>query len=176
MKDITVIRKNITFKDLEGNSRTEEFCFHLNKAELAELKMVHGDGLEGLMGTLNAAKDGETIIAAFRKIISATVGQPNPHDGISFDKDPDYVKRFMNSDAYSELFMELISAEDSGGSFIIGVLPKDLQEEALKQKAAQAAAGPPAWITENREPTKAEMNDMTKDQLVQLMQRRAAGN
>lgn len=126
-----MIKKTLKFENLDGEMITEDFWFHLSKAELAELKIVHGDGLEGLMKALNAARDGQAIMDIFKKIISSTVGERSS-DGVSFDKEPPYVKRFMNSDAYSVLFMELLE-DGKMAEFIIGVLPKDLQEEARKR-------------------------------------------
>jgi len=171
-----MIKKNVKFVDLEENTREEEFWFHLSKAELAEVNLVHGQGLEGLMRTLNAARDGQLIMDIFKKIIGMTVGQRDA-DGVSFVKDPIYVKRFMNSDAYSSVFMELLEG-DNMAKFIIGCLPKDLQEEARRRQAEETAkkTSDEPWITENREPTQKELMSMTREQMAKVMLRRVSSN
>lgn len=129
----------ITYEKLDGTKTTEDFHFHLNKAELTELKVIHGDGLEGLMKTLNVATDGETIMKTFREIIALAVGIPS-EDGITFEKPPAFVNRFMNSDAYSETLMYLLGGNKMA-EFTIGILPKDLQDEARKRAKEQGVNG-----------------------------------
>jgi hypothetical protein len=60
-------------------------------------------------------------------------------DGVSFRKGPDLWDSFKNSDAYSELFVELLSNPHATGQFFAGLVPKDFQagvQEAMKKSTA----------------------------------------
>jgi hypothetical protein len=171
-----MLKKSITFDDLDGNPVTEDFYFNLTKAELAELDIETTGGMAGVLEKLSNTNNGPTIIRLFRDIIGRSVGMRS-EDGRRLLKNQQIRDEFMSSEAYSALFMELIEAPDSGASFFVAIVPKDLQEQV--QENAQpttdvALPEVPAWIAENREPTSSEMQSMTKEQMVEVFQRRTS--
>lgn len=132
-----MLKKVITYTDYNGNTRTEEFCFHLSKAEWAMMEMSKNGGLaENLMPIINKM-DVPKLAEFFEDLILRSYGEKTP-DGKHFVKSPEAAQLFKQSEAYSELFMELFMSDDGSkkaGEFMVGLLPKEAQEEAMKEMA-----------------------------------------
>lgn len=118
-------KKTITYTDYNGVERTEDFYFNLTKAEINKLEISAegGGGLEALIKKAIQASDGKTIIETFDKIILTAYGEKSP-DGRRFVKSPELSKAFSETEAYSELFMELMDG-DNAAEFIRKVIPQD---------------------------------------------------
>jgi hypothetical protein len=124
-----MLKKTITYKDLDGNSRTEDFYFNLTKAECVEMQLSKG-GEEGLSGYLNEivkSNDGALIIENFKEIIKKAYGKRS-EDGRHFIKNAQLTEEFMGTEAYSDLFMELVTDAEASAKFIEGIVPADLKE------------------------------------------------
>lgn len=125
-----MLGKEITYNDLDGNPITETFWFHLSRAEIAEMALAkegRAGGFDRYIRNLIESQDGETLTAAFKEIILSTVGQRS-EDNKYFDKTDEYTRRFVQSDAYSVLLMELLTEADKMSEFINGVVPKEMRE------------------------------------------------
>jgi len=120
-----MLKKSITYSDLDGNSVTDDFYFNLSKSELVEMELSEKDGLSAQFQQLIKSEDGGQIIAALKKVLSMSVGQRS-EDGKTFKKSEDITNSFMQSDAYSELFMSLVSQPDGAVEFITGIMPASL--------------------------------------------------
>jgi hypothetical protein len=129
-----MLKKDITYKDLDENDVTETFWFHLSRAEMAEMALAK-EGTEGgfdaWVKTIINAKDGQTVIDTFKKILLATVGIRSD-DNKKFFKSEQIRQDFLCSDAYSTLFMELVTDADKMAAFINGVVPKDMKDDVAK--------------------------------------------
>lgn len=178
-----MLKKTITFNDLDGNAVTEDFYFNLNKAELTEMELRQKDGLSGHLQKVIEADDRGKLIDVFKEIIKLSVGKRS-EDGRRFIKNEDVLNDFMQSEAYSELFMELATEADAAVAFITAVVPADLEREMLKNTptttdvalpATSEAPVEPAWLRENREPTPAELRDMSPNELRDAYLRKQAG-
>jgi hypothetical protein len=129
-----VLKKTITFEDFNGETVSEDFFFHLSKAELVELELSHKGGLSESLKRIIDAEDGKGIIAEFKNIILSAYGQRSD-DGKRFVKNQQLRDEFESSEAYSTLFMELVTNTDSAIEFINGVIPAGMAEEAAKLAA-----------------------------------------
>lgn len=171
-----MLKKTIKFSDLDGNEVTEEFYFRLNKAEIAEMELSHEGSFSAYLKTIIESQDGGKIIAAFKQILLASVGRRS-EDGRRFIKNQEIRDDFEQSEAYSELFMELVTNADAASAFIRGIVPSDLQKEVETElPVAQAEPETPAYIRENREPTKEELKSMTAEQIQDAYRRKMQGN
>src|SRR3954468_19732058 len=174
-----MIKKTLTYENFTGKMVTKDIYFHLSKADFVELAL--GGEWEGRMQEAIAKQDKMAIYRGFKTLISMAVCVRS-EDGEDFTKPADFRDKFMNSGAYDELVMELLTSDDMGTSFIKGCLPNNMrdQRDAELKKLADAkqieTVDPfeeePAWIRENREPTNVEMNTMTREQLLQLHKRK----
>ena len=139
---VDVLKKMITFEDLEGNEVTEEFYFHLSQAELVKMQLSHGGNLEEYFRRILKEQDSEAIISAFDEIILATVGERSP-DGKRFIKDNGRVAQaFKETDAYSVLFTELLSNDGKNlQAFFSAAVPTKVRAEVEKNLRLQDRIG-----------------------------------
>lgn len=126
-----MITKTITYEDYNGNKRTEEHYFHMTKAEVAKMELSVKGGMAEMIKRIVNAQDGPEIMKVFEDLIIKSYGVKTL-DGRGFDKNPAHVEAFMQTEAYSILFMELIEDAEKAAAFFTGILPSDLQEEAKK--------------------------------------------
>lgn len=134
-----MLKKVIQFQDLDGNPREGEFYFNLSQAELAEMELSHGGGLRQYLDTIVKDNDGKKIIETFKMIIGSAVGVRSD-DGVRFIKSDDIRDAFMQSDAYSVLFMELVTNAVSASEFINGIVPSNMSQPTLPFSEVQLPA------------------------------------
>lgn len=126
-----MIKKTITYTDYDGNSRTEDFYFNLSKPELMEMDFSASGGMEKMIKKIIDTQDTQKIIEVFKDIILRSYGEKSP-DGKRFIKVRDghsLSEEFAQTEAYSELFMELATNDKAASEFINGVIPQSLAEE-----------------------------------------------
>lgn len=135
-----MLKQTITFEDYNGVTRTEDHYFNLNKAELMELQLSVNGGLDEMIKKIVNSKDTPSIIKIFKTIIMKAYGVKSD-DGRRFIKSETISEEFTQTEAYSQLFMDLISDADKAAAFINSVVPADLAE---KVKEADLKALPNA--------------------------------
>lgn len=123
-----MLKKSITYETYSGETVTEDFYFHLTKAELVELEMSHKDGLSESLKKIVATEDGKEIIKEFKNIILKAYGQKSD-DGRHFIKNDQLRQEFESTEAYSVLFMELVTDADAAAEFVSEVIPRELVAE-----------------------------------------------
>lgn len=131
-----MIEKVIKYEDFDGNEREETAYFHLSKPELIEMQVSEAGGLEKVIKKITEEQDNKKLIALFKDLIVKSYGEKSL-DGKRFIKNQELTDAFIQSAAYSELFMELATDSDKASEFIMGILPKDLSEQVEKELAAQ---------------------------------------
>lgn len=122
-----MIKWTIKFVDYNGNSVKEDFYFHLNKAELMRMQFSANGAYSQFIERITNQRDLRMLGEEFENIILTAYGEKSD-DGRTFKKSDDIRENFKSTEAYSELFMELITDADKAVSFIKGILPKDLQD------------------------------------------------
>lgn len=127
-----MLKKTITYTDYNGVERTEDFYFNLTKAELMEMEMGTSGGFAEMIQRVIAAKDAPTIIAVFKDIILKSYGQKSP-DGRRFIKSEQLREEFSQTEAYSILYMELATNDETAANFVNGIMPNDKIQQASQQ-------------------------------------------
>lgn len=122
-----MLRKTITYTDFNGNERTEDFYFNLTKAELTEMEMVTDGGLTNKLQRIVDTNDTKSMIDTFKDIICRSYGVKS-EDGKRFVKNDELRNAFVQSEAYSELFMELVTDPEASAAFINGIIPQGLNK------------------------------------------------
>lgn len=172
-----MLKKTITYTDFNGDVTSEDFYFHLSKAELVELEMSHEGGLSSWIQNVIANNDGKTIMTEFKNIILSSYGQRSA-DGRRFVKNQALREEFESTEAYSELFIELVTNAESGAEFVQGIIPKDLAEEAAKiadeAPALEAVPNTPE-VKEAETVTRVQMAMMSSEDLEKISPRIASG-
>lgn len=118
-------KKTITFTDYNGNQRTEDHYFNLNKAELLRMELSTKGGMVERMNRIIAAQDIPTLVEIFDDLIKKSYGVKTP-DGHGFVKKQEDLDAFMASEAYSVLCVELYTDADAAAKFFNGVIPADM--------------------------------------------------
>lgn len=170
-----MLKKSITYENFAGEEVTEDFFFHLSKAEIIKLELSHKGGLEASIDRIMLAEDGKAIIEEFESIVLLTCGRRS-EDGKRFIKNDQIREEFASSEAYSVLFMELVTDAAKAAEFIAGVIPKGLADEATKIAAEKLkTVKNPETKPEPRVVTKREFLEMTEDEFEDLARQVSSG-
>ena len=124
-----MIKKTITYTDYNGLERTEDFYFNLSKAEVMEMEMSTTGGLAERITRVVNAKDQPTIIKIFKELVLKAYGEKSA-DGKRFIKSDEIATAFSQTEAYSQLFMELATDADTAAAFVNGIVPADLAQQS----------------------------------------------
>ncbi len=134
-----MLKKTITYTDYNGNKRTEDFYFNLSKAELMEMEMSTSGGLTALVRRIINTQDTSEMMKVFKEIILKSYGEKSD-DGKRFIKSKELAEAFSQTDAYSELFMELLGETDAVSGFIKGIVPSDVASQIDESAVASVNA------------------------------------
>lgn len=134
-----MLTKQITYTDFNGVEQTETFYFNLSKADVVEMDLEVPGGMKSLIDHIVDAQDGKQIMEIFKKIILRAYGKKS-EDGKRFIKNKTMSEEFSQTEAYSELFVELVSDADKAVAFLTGILPamsveqkQELDKEVQKE-------------------------------------------
>ena len=121
-----MLKKVITYVDYDENERTETFYFNLSKAEVAELELSTTGGLSQWIEKIVASQDQKEIIALFKNIILKSYGEKSP-DGKRFIKSEELSEAFSQTEAFSQLFIDLATNAEAAAAFINAIVPHDVK-------------------------------------------------
>ena len=125
-----MLKKTITYTDYDGLERTEEFRFNLTKAELMDMELTTVGTFSKLMQKIIDEKDMVRLAKYFKELILKSYGVKSD-DGKRFIKSPELSEAFSQTEAYSELYMELLGNSEYAVKFIQQVMPKDLDQNEV---------------------------------------------
>lgn len=117
-----MLKKTITYTDYNGTERTEDFYFNLSKAEIMEMEMSTAGGLAEMIQKIVAAQDVSAIIKIFKDLILKSYGEKSAN-GKHFVKSEELSTAFSQTEAYSQLFMELATDAEAASKFVNGIIP-----------------------------------------------------
>lgn len=117
-----MLKKTITYIDYNGNKRTEDFYFNLSKAELTEMEMSTTGGWTQWVERIVKAEDVATLSKLFKEIVLKAYGEKSL-DGRRFIKSEELATAFSQTEAYSNLYMELVTDAKAAANFMNGIIP-----------------------------------------------------
>ena len=121
-----MIKKTISYIDLNGLPRTEDFYFHFSQAEIQEMNLRQGGGLAETIQTVSKASDPNTLITTFKKLILDAYGEKSADGKYFLKRDADgrpLSRMFEPTPAYSILFTELSTNAEAAAEFVNGIIP-----------------------------------------------------
>lgn len=125
-----MIIKSIKYTDYNGVERNEKFMFNLSQAELTEMELSAEGGLQEMLAKISKTEDGKAISNFFKDLILKSYGEKTA-DGRKFVKIDNDGKPLSNdfyqTEAYSVLFMELITSPEKAAEFANGILPDSIK-------------------------------------------------
>lgn len=120
--------KKIKFLDYNGREVEEEYTFHLNEAEVIKWMTTSGDyTLDKVLLQLGKERNGKKIIELFDELIKMSYGKRSL-DGRRFIKTKEDLDEFVQSEAYSVLFMELVSDAKKAAEFVNAIIPSKMAD------------------------------------------------
>lgn len=125
-----MLKKTVTYIDFDGNERTEDFFFNLTEQEIAEMELSTEGGLGNFINKAVAAKSQVELIELFKKLILAAYGVKSA-DGRRFVKNDAVREDFMSTQAFSDIYMELVQDADKASAFFNGIVPKEKNKASI---------------------------------------------
>lgn len=123
-----MLKKRINYIDYNGVQRSEDFYFYLSKAEIMDMELETVGGFTAMVQKIIDAKDQPSLIRLFKDFILRAYGEKSP-DGKRFIKSEELRTAFSQTEAYSNLYMELVLDDEKAAEFIKGIVPDDLREQ-----------------------------------------------
>lgn len=129
--------KKVTYTDFNGQERTETLYFNLSKAEVTEMEATFPGGYSQFLQKIIDSKDQVEIMNAFKSLILKSYGEKS-EDGRHFRKSEQISKDFESTEAYSEIFVELMTNASSASAFVNGIMPfGDMDEDKKAELTAK---------------------------------------
>ena len=126
-----MLKKTIKYVDFNGVEREEDFWFNLMESEITEMELSKQGGLTESIKRIVKTQDGPKIIEIFKEIILKAYGEKS-EDGRRFIKSKELSEAFSQTNAYSNLFMELSMDDKAAAEFINGIVPPEMSEQNQK--------------------------------------------
>lgn len=126
-----MIKKTVTYNDLNGSERTESFYFHFYESELLEMELSVDGGFAERIQKIIDAKDQPTLIRVIKKFVLDAYGIKSD-DGRQFIKNDEVRAKFEQCPAYSKIFMELVLDDKIAADFVNGVIPAEMADRVKK--------------------------------------------
>ena len=141
-----MLKKTITYEDYDGNTRTEDLYFFISKSELMDMELSTPGGFANKLERISKAQDGAEIMKIFKDLILKSYGEKSD-DGRSFIKKKNGInlsEAFEQTEAFNQLYTELLMNPDKASAFINGIMPKDIMNEINKIDAQAKTSGLPS--------------------------------
>ena len=147
-----MLQKSIKYVDYNGVEREEVFLFNLTKAELMEMELGTTGGLTEMIQKIIQTKDQPSIIKIFKELILKAYGEKSA-DGKRFIKTDEHgnplSRAFSETEAYSNLFMELSTDDKAAAAFVNGIIPEGLSKELEDVDIQEAMKGNVVQLPQN---------------------------
>lgn len=127
-----MLKKTITYTDYNGTERTEDFYFNLTKAEILEMELSTEGGLQQMIEKIIAAQDMPALSKYFKQIILMSYGEKSP-DGKRFIKNDKLREEFSQTEAFSQLYVDLATDDKIAADFINGIIPQEAAAAAAEE-------------------------------------------
>ena len=135
-----MLKKTVTYSDYNGVERTETFYFHYTEAEILDMEMSTEGGFAERIQKIIDAKDQVSLMKLIKKFVIDAYGIKS-EDGKRFIKNDKVKTEFLESPAYSKIWMELVMDDEVAADFVNNVIPSDMKgtlEDLIKAKEAKA--------------------------------------
>lgn len=132
-----MIKKSLTYKNLDGDAVTEDFYFSLSMGDI--LEKAADDAQVAELMALAKGTDKAKIMRTFTDLIAQSVGK---RGGMGLIKSPEFSSEFMNSEAFSVLIWEILNDAKSAAEFVNGLFPADVVKKLAESGALEQSETP----------------------------------
>lgn len=191
-----MLKRTIKYTNFNDEEKVMEAYFHLGKADIT--RIAANPEFLRVMEKASSEKDTKTMLEKIEELVRLSYGVRS-EDGERFVKTREVQDAFIQSAAYEEFLADLVTGDGTNFTkFLQGVFPPKLMEQ-LRQRvkdgemkdpfaelenpvsntgvpleptyAEQAEAPRPAWLAENRVPSKAELMAMSNEEMVEAFRK-----
>ena len=141
--------KVVEFENYDGEQRQMEVRCALTEAEVVELEVSWDGGLKAVLEKIIQEKDQKRMVEMMKMLITKSYGKKSM-DGNRFIKNQEVLDEFMQTPAYSELFMLLSTDADEASKFVNGIIPKKLAERAAALESDSTKVNEPIKIEDHK--------------------------
>lgn len=131
-----MIKKPITYTDLNGVERTEDFYFDMSKPEIVKMQASAKGGYDVQLRSIAANLNGALIMEFFEDFISKSYGEKSD-DGRRFIKSEELSTAFMQTPAYEVLFDELVTDSKKAAEFVNAVMRVNTDKPTITHVTAE---------------------------------------
>jgi len=114
-------KETITYTDLNGVQRTEDFYFDLSKPEIVKMQASAKGGYDVQLKSIAASPNGALIMTAYGE---------KSDDGRRFMKSEEISRGFMETPAYEVLFEKLVTDAGAASEFVNRVMRANGNKQA----------------------------------------------
>ena len=130
-----MLKKTITYTDYNGNEKTMECHFHLSKKDLMEMEFSTEGGMKNAVEQIVEKEDVKGLADLIKEIILNSYGELTEDDRFIKVKDGKRLSDdFEQTEAFSELYFELNTNENSLVDFVNGIIPANLRQEIASKE------------------------------------------
>lgn len=125
-----------TYNDYLGNTRTEDFHFHYNQAELMEMELETEGGFSTRVQKIVNANSYPELYKLMKKFILGSYGVKS-EDGRRFMKSPEISRSFEENPVFERLMMRMTTGPDAAkesAKFINGITPEGMAKPMAEIK------------------------------------------
>jgi hypothetical protein len=120
-------KETITYTDLNGVERTEDFYFDLSKPEVVRMQASAKGGYDVQLKSIANGSNGALIMEFFENFIKTAYGEKSD-DGRRFVKSDEISNAFMQTPAYEVLFEKLVTDAEAAAEFVNKVMRVDAKK------------------------------------------------
>lgn len=132
-----MLQREFTYKGYDGEMHTDTWLFNLTQADLLKLNMGSFGGLDDLMKRMIREDRPKELVDMFEALILSAVGEKSP-DGRRFIRTQEIRDEFYQTEAYSQLFTELVTNGEKLKAFILAIIPDEISAKILENEAMEA--------------------------------------
>lgn len=129
-----MLKKTYTYTDYNGVERTETFYFHFTEAEILDMEMSSEGGFAERVQKIIDAKDQSALMKVIKNFVIDAYGVKSD-DGRRFIKNEEVKTAFVESPAFSDIFMDMVTNDELAAEFVNGVIP-----DTMKKRFAEIAS------------------------------------
>ena len=112
-----MIKETLTYVDYNGVERTEDFYFHLSKAEILDIETTMPNGsIEEWANSIFATREYDKLWKLFSNLVKQSYGIKSA-DGRRFMKSEEISKEFSETEAYPVLIEKFLTEPDFASNF-----------------------------------------------------------
>jgi hypothetical protein len=189
-----MLQETVSYTDFDGDPQVETLHFHLGRTDIFELLPYEerirelSEMFDGPERTMTSEEIRE-VYQVLEKLVELSYGIRSD-DGKHFRKSPDIYADFRSTAVFDAFMFGMFEDPAKAVNFMVKIMPKEMLDEESIAEARKAAGvvdvelpeekpeltavdqEVPAWVREDRAPTKAEQANMSREELLLAFQRK----